>query len=259
MSCVRRKPSLPAIQRPAPARRRRWRRRGCRRASAIPITAPPRWSRLSSLTHASIVFAFGTNFSGGVAAKPVLPSSRSPSDVSVAPPWRVTFSAPTRVVEAAVEVPGGERRRGRPSEPSCARRGSRLAPASSIALESPGEPLDPPIRRVQLRVDLRQVALAAADAAEGRGEPVVFGLADRVELVVVAAGAVDGQAEEGLADRADEVLQLVAPDDGLHRLADLVLPDRSYAPATRKPVASIAPGSSGRSTSPASWRRANSS
>ncbi len=59
-------------------------------------------------------------------------------------------------------------------------------------------------------VDRREVALPLADPAEGGGDPVVLGLADRVELVVVAAGAVDGQAEEGLADGADDVLELVA-------------------------------------------------
>ena len=41
------------------------------------------------------------------------------------------------------------------------------------------------------------------------GDPVIFDLADRVELVVVAAGAGDGQAEEGLADGADHVLHLI--------------------------------------------------
>ena len=56
-----------------------------------------------------------------------------------------------------------------------------------------------------------------ADPAKRRGDPVILRLPDRVELVVVAAGTVDRQAEERLADGADDVLELVLPDDRPHR------------------------------------------
>ncbi len=41
-----------------------------------------------------------------------------------------------------------------------------------------------------------QGAVAAIDAGEDRLEAVIIGLRDRVELVIVAAGAVDGQAQK---------------------------------------------------------------
>ena len=62
-----------------------------------------------------------------------------------------------------------------------------------------------------------------ADSAQGRGELVILHLPDRVELVVVAAGAIDGETEERLGDGADDVFQLIAPDDRLHGQALLVL------------------------------------
>ena len=45
-----------------------------------------------------------------------------------------------------------------------------------------------------------------ADAAQRRDELVVFGLADRVEFVVVAASTANGQSENGLADRVECIL-----------------------------------------------------
>ncbi len=44
---------------------------------------------------------------------------------------------------------------------------------------------------------------------EVRQQPVVVGLRDRVDLVIVAAGAVDRQAEKHLAGRRDDVVELV--------------------------------------------------
>src|SRR5690606_34849353 len=70
-----------------------------------------------------------------------------------------------------------------------------------------------------------QFSLAMPDAVEGRGEAVVLRLQDRVELVVVAAGAVDRQPQKRLADRADVVFEFVLPDDLLHRVALLLLAD----------------------------------
>ena len=47
------------------------------------------------------------------------------------------------------------------------------------------------------------------DAGEGGFETVVVALGDGVEFVVVAAGAVGGEAEEGLGDDADHLFELI--------------------------------------------------
>jgi hypothetical protein len=47
------------------------------------------------------------------------------------------------------------------------------------------------------------------DAVEDGGEAVVVELLDGVELVVVAAGAVDGEAEEGGGGGVDDVVEVV--------------------------------------------------
>ena len=89
--------------------------------------------------------------------------------------------------------------------------------------------------RDRLGLQGRQIALAVADARERRGDPVVFLLEDRVELVVVAAGAVDRQAEEGLADGAEDVLHLVGSNNRLHNRALLVLPGGVISPRHKEP------------------------
>ena len=53
--------------------------------------------------------------------------------------------------------------------------------------------------------------VAAIDAGEDGLEAVVVGLGDRVELVVVAAGAVDGQADEGRHRARDHVVAVEQP------------------------------------------------
>ena len=67
-------------------------------------------------------------------------------------------------------------------------------------------------------------AVAVADSLEGGLEPVIVALGDRVELVVVAPGAVGRDPEEGLGDGPDHVLQLVLADPLLHRLGLLGVP-----------------------------------
>ena len=53
--------------------------------------------------------------------------------------------------------------------------------------------------------------VAAIDAGEDGLETVVVGLRDRVELVIVAAGAVDGQAHEGGHRAGDHVVAVEQP------------------------------------------------
>ena len=48
-----------------------------------------------------------------------------------------------------------------------------------------------------------------ADAGEDGLQAVVVGLLDGVEFVIVAAGAVDGEAEEGAAGGGDDVVEIV--------------------------------------------------
>ena len=80
----------------------------------------------------------------------------------------------------------------------------------------------------------------AATPAEDRPGAGSSRLRDRVELVVVAAGAVDRQAEERLADGADHVLELVLADCWPHASSPMSRTTLSHGPATRKPVAAIA-------------------
>ena len=78
---------------------------------------------------------------------------------------------------------------------SCA--GPRFAPRRRFDRRDLGQKqLDLLPRRHDLRVDLGKVAFAMADSAQGRGDLVILHLPDRVELVIVAASAVDRQAEE---------------------------------------------------------------
>ena len=53
--------------------------------------------------------------------------------------------------------------------------------------------------------------VAAIDAREDGLEAVIVGLRDRVELVVVAAGAVDGHADEGRHRAGDHVVAVEQP------------------------------------------------
>ena len=69
-------------------------------------------------------------------------------------------------------------------------------------------------------------------AVEDAGQGVVVGRRDRVELVVVAAGAAERQAQERLADRVD----LLVDDVHLAASACRARPAPS-GPTTRKPVA----------------------
>ena len=67
------------------------------------------------------------------------------------------------------------------------------------------------------------LALAEPHAAQGGREPVVVRLPDRVELVVVAPGAMDRQAQVRLRRGADDPLQLLLAGRGSHGGGPLVL------------------------------------
>ena len=85
-------------------------------------------------------------------------------------------------------------------EPASAGLVSALDPAASIAFERSAA-----ARALLLRAPSRRAAssralvgpVAAIDAGEDGLQAVIVALRDRVELVVVAPGAVDGQADEG--------------------------------------------------------------
>ena len=103
------------------------------------------------------------------------------------------------------------------------------------------------------------LALGVLDAREDGLEAVIVLLGDRVELVVVAAGAGDGQAEEGGAGRRDHVVEVVDallahPLDG--GVADLVVRPRDEEPGGRAASSQSASGSSAGRVSPASCSRA---
>src|SRR5262245_39003813 len=61
-----------------------------------------------------------------------------------------------------------------------------------------------------------KLAFAVPNSPQRRHDSVIVELADRIELVVVASRAVDGQSEKRLADHAYEVFKLVLPHDGPH-------------------------------------------
>ena len=98
-----------------------------------------------------------------------------------------------------------------------------------------------------------QRAFAVTDSGEDRGHRVVIALRDGVELVVVAAGAVDGEAEECGAGVEHHVVQFVLPREPDGREVAPGLPRQQPALATRKPVAASSPVAS-----PASWSLMNS-
>src|SRR6516162_3541695 len=72
---------------------------------------------------------------------------------------------------------------------------------------------------------LVQRPLAMTNPAESRRHVVILDLPDRIELVIVATGAVEGQTEEGLPHGADDVFQLILPHHALHGGALLSLTD----------------------------------
>ena len=75
----------------------------------------------------------------------------------------------------------------------------------------------------ELPLDLFPVVGHRRDVLEKGEQAVVVLLRDRVDLVVVAAGAVDRQAEERLAGGGDEVIEPVVPR--LHAVGRLVVPE----------------------------------
>ena len=97
--------------------------------------------------------------------------------------------------------------------------------------------------------------IGAIDAGEDGLQAVIVLLRDRVELVVVAAGAVDRQAQ-----RTSTCVVITMSSRSFERAISLstvpsrssTWPTKSHGPAAMKPVAIVACGSSGNSTSPAS-------
>ena len=79
-----------------------------------------------------------------------------------------------------------------------------------------------------------QRALAVTHAAEGRRQTVILDLPDRIELVIVTTGAVDGQTQERLSHGADDVFQLVLPHHALHGFALLRLTNRVVGTGDQK-------------------------
>ena len=132
------------------------------------------------------------------------------------------------VAEIGIECPAGERLRRLRYFGGCAAFGEHGFAGG------PFEIGDARLQSVALRGQLGQFGLrrlrlegafAVPHAGEGGDQLVILALRNGIELVIVAAGAVDGEAEERLADGADDVLQFVLPDDGFHRGALLLLAD----------------------------------
>ena len=69
----------------------------------------------------------------------------------------------------------------------------------------------------------RVASVLIGDITEERQEPVVVALGERIFLVVVAAGAVDRQAQENLASRRDDAVQAV--ETGQLAVGGLVVPE----------------------------------
>ena len=103
--------------------------------------------------------------------------------------------------------------------------GRRLAEQGDVgpAGEAPGGP-------GQLQV--LALPLGLVDAPQQGGDLIILALGDRVELVVVAVDALDREAEERLAEGADEVLQLVSSGGLAHRGRALDVRTWSQVPAT---------------------------
>ena len=87
--------------------------------------------------------------------------------------------------------------------------------------------------------------VALIRAAERRGELIELLLRDRIELVIVAAAAIDGQAQERLADRGDEPFQFLLAGKRPHGGRAVVVRRQIVGPSARNPLAMTASGSSG--------------
>ena len=180
----------------------------------------------------------------------------------VSPRRRAAVQLADPVLAAVGEVPArpagaaasdGRPRPSRPASFAAAGRLDRreLAPRSSATPRSRA--------RSSRSSSVGHVALAVPHAGQGRGEPVVVRLR-------IGSNLWSWQRAQ-LTVRPRNVWPTVPTMSSSSscrttaRIASLtwVWPTLSYAPATRKPVASTAPASSGRSTSPAICSRTNSS
>ncbi len=74
------------------------------------------------------------------------------------------------------------------------------------------------------------------DATQCGTQLIVFALPNRIELVIVAAAAIYGQAEKGLTNVADEIFEFVLSHDGPHGGALLLVPH--FVPGCRDEKAS---------------------
>src|SRR2546423_9636861 len=59
---------------------------------------------------------------------------------------------------------------------------------------------------VRTRLEIH-IEVAADRRSKGREQPVIIGLRDRIELVIVAASATDGEAEHGATHRCRHVVE----------------------------------------------------
>ncbi len=59
-------------------------------------------------------------------------------------------------------------------------------------------------------------SFTSPNSGKRRCDPVVVGLGNRIELVIVTSGAVHRQTEKRLTHRPDVVFHFILPDDGSH-------------------------------------------
>ena len=135
-----------------------------------------------------------------------------------------------------IEVPSCDRGRwGGRKRLACAS-GLGLRPGGLFDREHPAlESGDSPPRRPDVRFQRCHVLHAVPDSGQRGDDAVVIDLANWVELMIMTACAVDRQAEEGLADGADHVLELVLTDHLPHRRALLALPHTVEGPGDQEP------------------------
>ena len=100
-------------------------------------------------------------------------------------------------------------------------------------------------RKVLQNRGSHDVAFAVEDSAQGGGEPVVFLLAHRVKLVVVAAGTMHRQPQKGLAHRGHHVSSSSCRTTAFMAKLCCCWPTLSKPQATRNPVAMVPCGSLG--------------